>query len=474
MRARYAGKAAATLALFTVAFNAGCRSHPSDGSPKSPTGLAEPRSCKSASQCSTGEICSGQLCGQPPPTSNLYNPCALDADCPSGDYCSLGACSHDCLADRDCNNGTVCTNRGRCTTATEAPKPAPIARPLPPSLEASAESLEFDLKTDQSDLVLRNTGGSALRFRLLSDSKWLSAEPATGEVGPSQLATVHVKVDRSAAGASTHGALAINSTAGHKQVAVFLARDLSGAWAGEVRVTSPFATGGLPLAFNLFQLPDNATLTGYVEAERSLLFPQKAGITGQISGDNVSLQLVVAGAKNSRVNPLVDRGVRRTVTLNGKVTAAGAMEGTFSDSILGPQEQPIAVEGTFSLRWSGPASAGVADPPPVLTFPAITSPYGGAGYAACKSQCPNGDCSGRSFLANSAAFYNWFQYQAGLPSSSPYEKLETAPCDGQACLNELNLRCAQYHYAQTLLATPNDPEASRGLLDTFEVMADYA
>ena len=68
--------------------------------------------------------------------------------------------------------------RARCRQVAEAPKPPAITPPLPPALEVSAESLEIDLKSAQAVLILKNTGGKELRFRLLSDSKWLSADPA--------------------------------------------------------------------------------------------------------------------------------------------------------------------------------------------------------------------------------------------------------------------------------------------------------
>ncbi len=162
------------------------------------------------------------------------------------------------------------------------------------------------------------------------------------------------------------------------------------------------------------------------------------------------------------------------MTLTGTVSAAGDIQGTYSDSILGPQEQPVVVTGTFDAKWSAPALVGAADPSPVFDFPAIASPFSGLAYASCTANCPNGDCSGGSFLRSSAAFYNWFSGIANQASADPYSKLDPSSCGGTSCLNTVYLRCAQYQFVNALIAKPGDAEASMGFLDTLEVMADYA
>lgn len=51
----------------------------------------------------------------PPSAPPAAGACAMNSDCPEGQYCGEGACRYDCRADRDCAVGQTCDLRnGRC------------------------------------------------------------------------------------------------------------------------------------------------------------------------------------------------------------------------------------------------------------------------------------------------------------------------------------------------------------------------
>ena len=45
----------------------------------------------------------------------IQNPCNVDTDCATGQYCNGTSCTFDCRGDGDCSSGAACVDRGRCT-----------------------------------------------------------------------------------------------------------------------------------------------------------------------------------------------------------------------------------------------------------------------------------------------------------------------------------------------------------------------
>jgi hypothetical protein len=439
-----------------------------------------PVTCKEAGDCQGSETCSKGYCAQPQALSNAYAACALDADCSRGDHCSLGACAHDCLIDEECVSGTVCSSRGLCVPPAEIGQPPPVESPsasedspvTPTALGVSAASLDFGRQETSKQIQITNSQGAPITYRALSSKPWLSADPSHGTVGGAAQALT-VTVDRSLAGADTHASLTINSTGGSARVEVVIGRDLSGLYTGQVRVTEPFEIATSRLQVNLFQSEDGTALTGYVDAERSLLFPVRAGITGTISGDEVTLTFVVAGAKGSLVNPHYPVPIRRTIKLSGKMVASEVIEGTASDSVAGPLESPIALAGAFRLQRAGEAVPGEADPVPRLPAAVITAPEG-SDYADCAQCPPGGDCSsvtrrGDSWLKFGVSFYRVFNKAA--TGTNPFGAVSVS-CKDQVCLNQKAIRCAQFSYVGELGGS-DAGNAAVGLLDSLEVLADY-
>lgn len=458
---------------------AGCAGKPGEDGRCDP-GRACSRPCAQDAECSGGEVCLGGVCGQAAPTSTRYVACGLDADCPRGDHCSLGACAHDCLTDRDCGGGNFCTSRGRCAgTIDAAVSPPPVTPPPPARLDVSATVLDLGATAAQEPLTLSNGGGAPISFRILSDKPWLSAEPSSGTLSD-QPAQVIVRVDRAAAGAETHGTLRINSTGGNVTLSVHLARDLSGTYAGQVRYTQPFEVAASALHLS-FSEGSGGTLGGFVEPERSLLFPFQAAVSGAVVGDEVTLSFTLVGEPGSLVNPGFPLPIERVVTLEGRVTGTGVIEGQLTEVLSGVVEgQPLTVRGMFRLERSGLPLAGVPEPAPGFLPVAVDNPFLDPAYDICRSQCPRvGGCgdplsAGASYLGTAANLYASFQEIAGA-TGNPFD-IARNNCGGRGCLNAVALRCSQYHYARPLLSGAGGAEADAaaiGLLDALEVMADY-
>ena len=440
-------------------------------------GRACPRRCAQDGECPRGEVCQEEVCGQPVPTSTQYVACALDADCPRGDHCALGACAHECLTDRECAGGTVCSSRGRCAAREEVSSAPPVTPPPPARLEVSATALDFGSAAVEAPLTLSNGGGEPVAFRVLSDKPWLSVEPSAGTVS-GQPVPVSVRVDRTAAGADTQGTLRINSTGGHTTLSVHLERDLSGTYAGQVRYTGPFEVAVSALHLTFLQ-GSGGTLAGFVEPERSLLFPFQAAVTGAVEGDAVTLSFTLVGPPGSRVNPAFPLTLRRSITLEGRVTGMGVIEGQLTEVLSGAVEgASLTVQGTFRLERSGPPLAGAPRPAPDFIPETAGNPLAGPSYDVCRSQCPRpGGCadslaSGATYLGVATNLYASFQEIAGA-TGNPFD-IVRSNCSGRGCLNAVALRCAQYHFAQHLLSGgPEADAAAIGLLDALEVMADY-
>jgi hypothetical protein len=483
------------LVLSVLTFAAGCGGDSPVGGPDAGSqdvcgpGRACPRACEEG--CATGEVCTGGYCAQPEPTSTSYSACAVDADCPRGDHCALGACVHRCISDRDCSGGEVCSNRGRCSPlaqVTEVPAPpAPGAPALAVTLREGgpATQLDFTGGTLRKTLVLSSTTGQPLEFRLLSSEAWLSAEPASGVVS-GQPVEVTVITDPVAAGTDDRARLRINSTAGVADVDVRKERDLSGVFSGEVTIQTPFEVARSMLTLHLFHSATDTSITGYVEPDSSLLFPFRSGVTGSVQGDQVVLSFVVAGAPSSLVNPHYPRPIRRTVTLTATVTSEGLLAGTLTDALTGVLTGPgIEVGGSFRLRRMGPPVDGQAQPVPDLTFTPVQTPFTGTDRAGCYASCPSAKfgCStvlgrAKSYLDAAAGFYRSFQAAASA-QTNPHDAVVKAnnTCGAYACLNETHLRCAQLLFDDALRDSSSDPttkaESAKGLLDSYEVLADY-
>jgi hypothetical protein len=451
-------------------------------------GRACPVSCSADTDCAAnpGELCSSShLCGQRPATSTEYTRCTLDADCERGDHCSLGACTHDCLADRECTGGTVCSSRGRCIAAADATKPAPVALPADgkPVVSIGGEqagasgSLDFGTRLTTLTFTLTNAGEQAFEFRLLSSRAWLSASPYEGSVAPGEGVEITVTLDRESASADGgQGAfIAVNTSAGYLRVDAVVATELTGAWAGSLHVTDPVDLGEQQLVVNLKQV--GSVLVGFVDKERSPLYPVASAVSGTIfpgpDDDVVSFGFDLAAAGGSDWNPALPKVVVRHFTFNGKREGGAKLVGTFQESFEGIRDDlQSALRGDAVFMVSGEfPEGGVPDSDPGLVITKAGNPMldGGQGaYASCGNTCADGGC----LSATHFPFYSPF-YAAASASSDPFPLIDrcvvaTPPPECSQPFDLGVLRCAQ------LWAWSSQSAGGAHLLDTLEVTADYA
>lgn len=457
-------------ALLIIA--AGCR----DGSPASrPTAAPAKASCHDDAGCGTGLVCAKGLCAPPVPTASQYRACSLDVDCPAGDHCDLGACAHDCVADRDCATGLTCDARGRCAMAAAVNQPPVPAPPTPkaPVLQIVEPQLDFAAFTETKTITVENTGDASLAFRVLADKSWLSASPVTGTVDPGASANVTISVQKS--GVGTRGTISVVSTGGSGTVRVSVPEALAGLYQGEVHITSPSDLGTRDLAFRLAQQP-SGTLAGVLDDARSPAFGFRAALDGSssVTGQNVTLKFVIPARKGSGANPSYPANLLRTVTVSGSITPGGTIAGNYTETFEGATTSAMTISGTIVLT---PADRSA----PLLPMQSDTldlQPVAEPSFLACDI-CPSGTCpadhvkAGRQFLGAAFKFY-------GSPladgTGDAYAPIRACVSQTGNCYDPIALHCAQAHFykaiqagdSQTCGDTGSGDCAVRGLLDTFK------
>lgn len=455
--------------------------------------------CRSTAQCGLDEACVDGLCGHVAPTSSAYAACALDADCPRGDFCRLGACSHDCLADRDCSGGTVCSDRGRCVAESAVSQPPPTPAPSKGVPAVTPTALDFPLGAATQSLVLGNAGGEPFDFRVLSSHPAFSVSPFDGRVS-GQSVTLTVTVDRTALGETDAAFLAINTTAGFVRVPIGVASNLTAAWTGAFEVAAPVALGEHTAVFNLSE-DGSGNVTGFVHGDLSALWPINAGITGSTSVDGgvqrVAFGFRLPAPQGSAANPSVPLTLERLVAVDAIRTASGRMEGTFVETIKGLGSADVQVTGQVVLSRTGGLRDGsaVADTP--VTVGPVSNPFiDGTGatradYQACLT-CPGAACgssavdNGDRFLTYRVSastpvlamkFYDEFWQLAQSPATgTPFTAVDACAWGGcgtaRTLFDPFYLRCAQYWYAAA--ARAGDSSGATRLLDTLQLPADAA
>ncbi len=446
--------------------------------------------CTKASDCQANEACINAVCGQAPATSVSYSACALDADCPRGDYCKLGACRHDCLADRDCTGGTVCSLRGKCLAEqviTQPDVPTPPSKGVP---QVSADTLTFDDATNSQTVTLSNAGGEPFEFRVLSSSPAFTVVPFEGRVS-GQAVLLTVTIDRATLAGQSTGFLTVNTSAGTKRIVLKFTETLAGTWAGAFEVTNPVVLGRHTA---LLTFTGTNTFQGAVIGDESPVWPANAAISGQVatSGD-ITLSFSLDAPRGSAANPTVPNALTRSVELKVRRTGPSTLSGTYTETINGLVGTGVVIGGNVALQRVGIERTVAALPAPAPAAP-VDDPFFDANgatrqpYQTCTS-CPTGTC-GASAVANGDSFFNFapsgirlsmqFYYEFAPSSATPYQADKcVAPvgadvtfCAARRTYDLLYLRCAQYWYAKALRA--GDSSAAPKFLDTLKVASDAA
>ncbi len=437
--------------------------------------------------CAVGQTCQNQRCAPTPASSGNYAACALDADCQRGDFCKLGACSHECVRDGDCKGGTVCSARGRCLTAEQVsqPPPAPVLSQGRVAFEPAA--LDFSTTTTQLKLTLRNVGGDPYDFRVLSSVPGVNVVPFEGRVS-GQSVELTMSVDR-AVYKGTNAFLALNTTAGYERIALQVASALDGAWNATFTPEVPLKLPSHSAAMNLTEAAGK--ISGVVDGDASVLFPVNVSVSGTVMADNVEATFRLVAAPATKANPAVPNVVGREVKMTLKRMGANTLEGTYTEALVGVVGDTLTMSGKVALARAGAiVKQLVAVPDVAMPVVDVSNPFSTAGgtpqtkYANCATECPTTRCQA-SAITNGDDFFNFQRDGFGTPgkASALLDKFDSAAiaasgdpffvsgvtdcaspnanCKG---LDGFYLRCSQYWYSKDgVSGSPN------ALLDSAEV-----
>jgi hypothetical protein len=491
-------------ALIAGFLSAGCGPHSGpvvDGGPVSaaPDGCATPCSnrCADTADCPPGLACTSGACIPTTPTSTNYQLCQLDADCPRGDHCALGVCTYDCLTDRDCQSGDVCDTRGRCDATADAESPPPVTAPTSISLTVSPTEVDFGISSNSSVISIQtDAGDGSVPFQALSSKPWLAVAPARGVFGATASQQLTLTVNRALAtlpdgGVDTQASVRINSPVGTASVLAQIAGSLSGQWAGTVALNvgaESDGSGGYPLAQSSLQMDlvvsASGAITGYIEPQSSLLFPFASLVQGAISGQTVTLTFDVPTVPGSAQNPAGAIAVTRHITLTAQIAGSSTLtNGTYFETGQALETPtPYFVGGSFTLQRLGPPNPGTGMPLPIPSA-APASPLDGSAYDECRQEPATMGplAQAKSDLQEAAPFYaafsqsysTWITSSAPVSGGDPWVTVTTGNCGG-TCLDQLELRCAEYWLVQALGDASTQDEAIDGLLDAWQASADYA
>ncbi|MHB1845323.1 MAG: EB domain-containing protein [Deltaproteobacteria bacterium] len=376
--------------------------------------------------------------------------CELDTHCPAGSHCVAGVCQQDCRVDEGCPLGQSCDPRGRCLL--------PAARPAPPKilghLVEPPPVVSLSPGSPSGSLTLGNDGSEALQFHLLSDDPAVIVTPTSGSIAPGESADVQIHVEPSFSGRSA--VVHVLTTGGGADVGVDYDSPLAGRLEGTVTVTSPYALGDAPFALELAGAP--GALAGAVDGHASLLWPVSAAATGTDDGTHFQASFAFVAAPGDPANPLLDVSVQRTVTLAGTHQGAGAVSGSYVESILGLPGGAVTASGSFSLHRVG-ASRGLTPAPAPAFAP------------AAPSALPPADCVGGGAGCAAAAAAH---FQKGFPFEAWAAGWQFS---GGSCLNQSGEAVSCVVPAEAALSLADAAAAGTlgqpGLLDVLRAQASY-
>ncbi len=459
------------IASVVVSLVVGCKPEPAIA----PARPQERKVCVEDKSCAAGFQCAAGVCASEAPTAAAYNACSLDVDCPVGDHCDLGACAHDCIADRDCAAGETCDVRGRCATPAVVNQPAPPAPPTVTAavLEVADKQLAFSSFTETKTITLRNAGERALDYRILSDRAWLAGSPLTGTIAAGETEGVTISVAQ--LGTGSRGTVSVVSTGGTASVLVSIPESLAGLYQGAIHVTLPTELGTRALALALAQ--DSAgRLVGVVDDARSPAFGYRAALdaSSRVEADRVWFRFVIPGRTGTGGNPSYPRNILRTITVSGTRVAGGKITGSYAETFEGVFSTPAVLTGTVELE---PVDR-TAPLLPAQTDSVSVAPAPTPVFLACDI-CPNGACpadharAGVEFLKAAFKFYG---QAIADKTSDAYAPIRGCVDNPSGCFDPIALHCAQAHFYQAIKSggphvcpeTGTADCAQRGLLDTFK------
>ena len=461
------------MALACAASVAACRSdEPPRADEGGDTDPPAPQTGCTATSCATGKFCNAYaVCENTLATSNTYNLCYLDSDCPEGDHCSVGVCAHECTVDEACSGDLVCNPRGRCVD------PSAEAALTPPVLPRGAR-LELDDGTDDGRLLIdygaseqskllevSNVGDGPLSVRVISRHGWLHITPAFLQLATGESSSLTVNLDRTVADAPT-GSFVVLSNAGQHSVTVTHQQRLEGRFSGAVVATGPMDLGTRRLVVELEE-GASGVLTGVVDGLHSPMVGGSPAVVGSVAADGtVNLSFSSVWKVHSDANPAFPRDVFSQFEFSGTRQSSAALVGTVTHTIAGvlPGAESLTITGSLTLARRGETTGLASDAPEDYeeTPVAIVVPEG----------CPS--VTDEELLSLAFRFYEVFY---GLGSSgTPHGYAWQEACrasPGQTCFGETESACFFTRAMEQHLLGATTAEQRTRLLDHLKGTAEY-
>ncbi len=380
--------------------------------------------CSGDSDCRGGRVCSSGQC--------VVTPCQVQTDCNSaagastGRYCSvLQTCVYDCRLDTDCSGADqVCNSVGRCQSRSGSTVGSLTPQANPRGLLASdTETITFfggGQNTARFRLENRGTGPVVWHEKttgaVTARPSWLAFGTTNGTIpgqsvgdggvqynGADVTAFVNFNDPSLANAANARYTAEFDSDGGSKRITFIVAKKLEGVFTGRVfafvndrksileTALSAFADsdstndmeqfrnieGGATLGSLDLQMALRAgagtSVTGTTEPDESPAFPTRAGVTGTLVGNEITLNFTIttspigtnncdrvgagapAGCVRDNPNPLAVAGlgpITRQITIRGYADQT-VIRGSYREDITGLRPgQTRAVTGYVLLSRS--------------------------------------------------------------------------------------------------------------------------
>lgn len=327
--------------------------------------------------------------------------CELAADCPDGTFCDLGECIQECNVVDPCTGELTCIPRGRCADDATAPSDPPASAEHVASVTSDADVV--NVGATDAMVMLQFSASPAdqeIRYRVDPRVPWLRVTERRGTF--TGALAVSLSVDRTGLAVGTHtGSVVLRTTAGDVSVPVQITQSFTGVYQGEIAYETPRDLGRVPVRI---EVQDRG---GFLDmrflADDSPTFARagtaQATTTAGISGTSISGSVVQAFTTTDLgTDSLFARDLGRDLQFTLQPTAAGGLEGTFTERWIGVFPAPVQVGGRISLARLADAEARdftVALPPglpgnpsanpPAISGPcfAVTAPVAGETGTAC-------------------------------------------------------------------------------------------
>lgn len=340
--------------------------------------------------------------------------CLFSADCPTGTYCDLGQCIQSCSVDVPCGAGETCSPRGRCIAATEQDRdPVPVTESKGHVWADPTSALLSD-RDSVFPVTLATDSAAPVDYRIEIDAPYLNISPLRGSFEGET--TLDFLVDASSVNQhELPGSIRIFTTLGNVTVSAPIKTGLTGTYQGAL----VYDVGSVPLGSAQIMLDlveNNGDVLVKIDPKRSLLFPEtengsatgRGAFTATDGVDFTVRQLIGSDFGGDR--NYFKRPIGRELRFQVKPGAAGALDGSFDESIHGLLGSAVHLHGTVHLEAKPSDHEPDIQPTDDVVLPEfvdtgapkVTETFAGWSYTTCYMEAANqaGPCTDTVQCAN--------------------------------------------------------------------------